>query len=281
VENFVVVNADTDGHGAKKENIFIALDGNGEYLGSLLIYPYFDYDLEPEHPHNLQLYLHAGQGKDLSESVKDLLLEHALRRATEIKRDAEQTKTWVYAWFLKHQQKEIAYFLQRGFTHDEGMHILERYDSAAPPQAEAPEEVTIQAWKMETDAEQRQFTEAHRRVFPRHTYSTERLQELKSLPGWENFTAFSHTEIAGNIMMFTKRDNDTTGYIEDLFVQKQWRRRGIGRCLLCTALAHFHSIGIHRVQLEFWSANKPALRLYRAFGFSSIDETKIAVGRYV
>ena len=147
MENSVVVNADTDSHGAKKENIFIALDGNGQYLGSLLIYPYFDHDLEPEHPHNLQLHLHAGRGKDLSESVKDPLLEHALRRATEIKRDAEQTKTRVYAWFLKHQQKEIAYFLQPGFTHDEGMHILERYDSAALPQAEAPEEVTIQAWK--------------------------------------------------------------------------------------------------------------------------------------
>jgi hypothetical protein len=84
------------------------------------------------------------------------------------------------------------------------MLILERHDSAAPPQAEAPEEVTIQAWKMETDAEQRQFIEAH-----------------------------------------------------------------------------IHGMGIHRVQLEFWSANKPALHLYRAFGFSSIDETEIAVGRYV
>ena len=281
MENLVVFNADTDRHGAQKENIFIAQDGNGEYVGSLLIYPYFDYDIESEHPHNLYLHLHSEQGQDLSESVKDLLLKHALQRATEIKRDAEQIKTRVYACFLKHQQEDVAYFLQRGFTHDESMLILERHDSSAIPRAEAPEAVTIQAWKMETNAQQHQFIETHRSVFPRHPYSTERLQELKSLPGWENFTAFSHTEIAGNIMVFIKRDSDTIGFIEDLFVTKQWRRRGIGRCLLCTALAHFHHLGIHRVQLEFWSANKPALHLYRAFGFSSINETEIAVGRYV
>jgi len=278
--NPVVVNADTDKHGAQKENIFIALHENGEYLGSMLIYPYLDYDIEPEHPHNLGLLLH-GEQENLSESVKDLLLEHALQRATEIKRDAEQAKTRVYACFLKSQQEEITYFLQRGFTHDESMQVFERYDSAEPPQAEVPEEVAIQAWKMETDAEQRQFIEAHRSVFPRHAYSVERIQELRALPGWENFTAFNHTEIAGNIMVFTKRDRDTVGYIEDLFVQNRWRRRGIGRNLLCTALAHLHSMGIHRIQLEFWSANKPALHLYRAFGFSPIDETEIAVGRYV
>ena len=82
-------------------------------------------------------------------------------------------------------------------------------------------------------------------------------------------------------MVFIKRDDDTVGYIEDLFVQKQWRKRGIGKYLLTTALTHFQNIGIHRVQLEAWSANPPAFQLYREFGFSQIDETEIAVGRYV
>jgi len=36
---------------------------------------------------------------------------------------------------------------------------------------------------------------------------------------------------------------------------------------------------VQRVQLEMWSANKPAFQLYREFGFSPIDETEIAVGR--
>ncbi len=109
-----------------------------------------------------------------------------------------------------------------------------------------------------------------------------RLRELASLPGWNNFVAWSGAEIAGNIMVFTKPEkDDPIGYIEDLFVQKRWRRRGIARYLLHTAITYFQNIGLQRVQLEMWSANKPAFHLYREFGFSPIDETEIAVGRYV
>ena len=123
------------------------------------------------------------------------------------------SKTRIYTSFMKHQQKEMANFLQRGFLHDESMVILERGKFAELPQVKMPEEVTFQPWKMETDAEQHQFIETHRSIFPRHPYSTESLRELISLPGWNNFTAFSQTEIAGNIMVFIKRDDDTVGYI--------------------------------------------------------------------
>ena len=282
MQNLTVINADTDQRGAQKENVFIALDRNGQPLGSLFIYPFFDADLEPEHPHNLYLHLHTERTKDAGEPVKDVLLEHALRRAVEIKHQAQQKKTRVYACFLKHQQDKIAYFLQRGFTHDEGMYILDRHESAEMPHVKAPKEITIQSWKMETEAEQHQFIETHRKIFSRHPYTTASLQKLMALPGWNNFTAWSHTEIAGNIMVFIKRDNNNAiGYIEDLFVQKHWRKRGIAKYLLYTALTHFQNIGLHHVQLEMWSANKPASQLYRLFGFSPIDETEIAVGRYV
>ncbi len=278
----IVVNADTDQRGAQKENIFIALDSNGEALGSLFIYPFFDADVEPEHPHNLYLALHTKREKDAGEPVKDALLEHALRRAAEIKSEAGQTKTRVYACFFKHQQDEIAYFLRRGFAHDEGMYILERRASAALPPVQAPQAVAVHPWKMETDEERRQFIETHRKIFPRHPYTVARLRELASLPGWNNIVAWSGAEIAGNIMVFTKPEkDDPIGYIEDLFVQKRWRRRGIARYLLYTAITYLQNIGLQRVQLEMWSANKPAFQLYREFGFLPIDETEIAVGRYV
>jgi ribosomal protein S18 acetylase RimI-like enzyme len=82
-------------------------------------------------------------------------------------------------------------------------------------------------------------------------------------------------------MVFITPEENSIGYIEDLFVLKRWRRRGIGKALLKTALAYFRDIGIHRVQLELWSANKNAFQLYRTFEFSVVDETEIAVGRYV
>jgi GNAT superfamily N-acetyltransferase len=281
MDNIIIINPDVDQHGAQKENIFVALDKDGTYLGSIYIYPFYAYDLEPEHPHNLYLYLHSEPGKEMSEQVKDQLLEKVLQRAAEIKKEEKQTKTRVYTGFLPHQKEGMDYFLQRGFIHDEGMHVLERLSREVIPPMEMPRGVTVQSWKMVTEVEQQQFIETHRQIFPRHPYSHERLSELKSLPGWNNFTAFDEEDIAGNVMMHINPDDTAVGWIEDLFVQRDYRRRGIGRFLVHTALTYFHNMGIHRVQLEHWSANKPALQLYRAFGFSQIDETEIAVGRYV
>jgi ribosomal protein S18 acetylase RimI-like enzyme len=164
---------------------------------------------------------------------------------------------------------------------DKGMYILERQNDIELPHVELPEGITIQPWKMRTDAEQKQFIETHRNIFPRHPYTAKRLQELKSLPGWNNFTALSETEIAGNIMMYVENENSGIGYIEDLFVQRQWRQQGIAKYLLAKALRYFQEIGIVRIRLEVWSANKLALHLYRNFGFDLLRETEIAVGRYV
>jgi GNAT superfamily N-acetyltransferase len=282
VPGVVVINPDTDQRAARREDIFLALDGDGAPLGSVFIYPFFDPDIEPEHPHNLYLHLQAEGDTANREALKDLLLEHALHRAKQIKHEAGQPKTRIYACFFRHQEEEIAYFLQRGFVHDEGMMILERHESAEPLLVETPAGVTIQSWRIETDAEQQQFIETHRRVFPRHPYTPRRLQELMSFPGWHNFAAWTGSELVGNIMVFTKRENgDTIGCIEDLFVQKPWRQQGIGRALLSIALQHFGHAGIRRVQLELWSANKVAWYLYRAFGFSPIEETEVSVARYV
>jgi len=281
MESLSIINADNDMHGAKKENIFLALDENNELLGLLLIYPFFDYDIEPKHPHNLYLHFHVEQGKELREKDKHALLDMALQRAAEIKHEENQSKTRVYACFLKNQQDEIAYFLQQGFAHDEGMLIMERHGTADLHQSDMPEEIEVKIWEFETEAEQHHFIETHRKIFPRHPYSPRRLLELKSLPGWSNFSAFKNGEIVGNIMVFINPDDKSMGVIEDLFVLKRWRRRGIGRYLLYTALTYFQNKDISRVQLELWSANKNALQLYREFGFTSIDETEIAVGRYI
>ena len=183
MEHLVVASADTNMHGANKKNIFIARNQNGEKFGLALIYPFFDYDLEPEHPHNLYLHLHVEQERDEKNAIKDMLLKKAIQRATEIKAEEKQSKTRLYACFLKHQQEEINYFLERGFIHDEGMQILERYEQTDLLPLSKTRGLTVQSWKMETETEQERFIETHREVFPRHPYNTESLQKIRSQYG--------------------------------------------------------------------------------------------------
>lgn len=273
-----IIHAESDMYGAKQENTFIALDSQGTFLGAMFLYPFYDPDLEPEHPHNIYLHLQPGEGV-LSESVKDALLENALRRAAAIKVEEGQDKTWVYASFVKDRKDESAYFLQRGFTHDGGMYILERCETTAPSPVESVAGIDVRSWAMDSTADRQRFIEAHRQVFFRHPYSHEGLQALQAKPGWGNYTAFAGDEIAGNIMVYVEDGN--VGWIEDLFVAKAWRRRGIARALSGEALAHLHRAGVERVQLEHWCANKPAFQFYSTLGFVPGEETELAVGKYV
>jgi ribosomal protein S18 acetylase RimI-like enzyme len=283
VEGLTVVRAETGERGAQVGNVLIARDVNGDRLGAAYLYPFYEADLEPEHPHNVYLHLQPECKADAREAVKDALLGRALERAGEIRREAQQPKTRVYACFFKHKREEIAYFLQRGFAHDEGMLILAWHGPAELPPVELPDGVTIERWRMEADSHRVRFIDAHRQVFPRHPYTMTTLQQTMSRPGWDNFTAWSDAEIAGNIMVYIMHDEagSPVGCIEDLFVQRQWRRRGVARALLSAALRRFQDQEIYHVQLEMWSANQSAFHLYRAFGFTPVGETEIALGRYV
>jgi ribosomal protein S18 acetylase RimI-like enzyme len=51
-------------------------------------------------------------------------------------------------------------------------------------------------------------------------------------------------------------------------VRAQWRRQGIGRQLLNACLALAKKAGIEKVELEVFSDNLGAIRLYESFGFA-------------
>jgi ribosomal protein S18 acetylase RimI-like enzyme len=50
-------------------------------------------------------------------------------------------------------------------------------------------------------------------------------------------------------------------------VSKEYRGIGIGKRLMDAALAHVKRIGLERVELEVYSSNLPAIRLYEGYGF--------------
>jgi ribosomal protein S18 acetylase RimI-like enzyme len=51
-------------------------------------------------------------------------------------------------------------------------------------------------------------------------------------------------------------------------VRSEWRRQGIGRRMLDACLSLARNAGIEKVELEVFSDNVAALRLYDSFGFS-------------
>jgi ribosomal protein S18 acetylase RimI-like enzyme len=66
--------------------------------------------------------------------------------------------------------------------------------------------------------------------------------------------------------------NTATGFTHvgrlGMGVRSEWRRLGIGRRMLEACLSRARNAGIEKVELEVFSDNVGAVRLYESFGFS-------------
>jgi ribosomal protein S18 acetylase RimI-like enzyme len=60
------------------------------------------------------------------------------------------------------------------------------------------------------------------------------------------------------------------GYICDCFVEKSYRRRGIGKALIKAMLEWFIRKGVECVEADVYSNNLPSLMLFKKLGFEEI-----------
>jgi ribosomal protein S18 acetylase RimI-like enzyme len=60
------------------------------------------------------------------------------------------------------------------------------------------------------------------------------------------------------------------GYICDCFVEKSYRRRGIGKALVKAMIDWFKEKGVECIEADVYSSNIPSLILFRKFGFEEV-----------
>ncbi len=60
------------------------------------------------------------------------------------------------------------------------------------------------------------------------------------------------------------------GYICDCFVEKSYRRRGIGKALVKAMLELFINRGVECVEADVYSSNVPSLKLFKKLGFEEV-----------
>ncbi|HNI91581.1 MAG TPA: GNAT family N-acetyltransferase, partial [Leptospiraceae bacterium] len=101
--------------------------------------------------------------------------------------------------------------------------------------------------------------------------STEKaLQYLISHP--ENgfiFIAFRDRKPLGHIVLskrFAMEYEDFIGYVDDLFVQKEFRRARIGNALLDKLCERAKELNLKSLQVEVGENNLPAIKLYEKIG---------------
>ena len=107
--------------------------------------------------------------------------------------------------------------------------------------------------------------------------------KLRSENQWLSIAAKHQGEIVGNIIIIVKENESNTkyGWIDDLFVSKEWRNRGIGNNLILRALDGLKALNVKESTLEMWSANKRALSVYNSLGYKFHEETESSIGMFL
>jgi len=62
------------------------------------------------------------------------------------------------------------------------------------------------------------------------------------------------------------------GYICDCFVEKSYRRRGIGKALVKAMLEWFRKKGVECIETDIYSSNIPSLTLFKNLGFKEVSK---------
>jgi ribosomal protein S18 acetylase RimI-like enzyme len=97
------------------------------------------------------------------------------------------------------------------------------------------------------------------------------LHDLVTHPAYDPslwFVAVDGGEIAGGVLCrrFDSEEQDAA-YVDDLFVRRPWRRRGIAAALLQHAFGELYRRGIHKAALDVDSENPTgATRVYERVG---------------
>jgi ribosomal-protein-alanine N-acetyltransferase len=106
---------------------------------------------------------------------------------------------------------------------------------------------------------------------PDDVYSVELLRFLCSYCGDHSYVYVADGKIIGYIITCIEGN---AAHVISIATDPQYRRRGVGKSLLCTALSLLAKGEVQEVFLEVRVTNETALSLYRAAGFEVVEVLK-------
>lgn len=145
--------------------------------------------------------------------------------------------------------------------------LNQEIESAKLPQSELQWEF----WKMSSAEEEKEYLEVEAEIWSDSVLGLNRLHEYKSNDLWTAITVRENGAIIASAMAWQE---DEIGVIEDVFVKKMWRKQGIAKFLLTTALTYLKDKGLKEAKLMVDTENEKALNLYKSVGFEVTEEEK-------
>ncbi len=260
----------------------VAYDSVDNVLGKGFIYISLASEIYEKDRYNIFIDMDINQN-DNNEHIKDFILRHLIQRANQIRERYKDFDVRVYHCCFSHDTEAIQYYKkQKGFKHDEGMYII-RHDLDIIPQCDVRlQDTTIVEDRLSNEEEITAFIEEHRIIFRAFPYTVQKIIKLKEEHDFKSITIMHENKIIANILLYVTKESDKSiGWVEDMFVSKAWRNKGIGSFILVEGLKYFKSKGVDESRLEVWSANKRAMNLYHKIGYRFYQETELSIGMFI
>jgi ribosomal protein S18 acetylase RimI-like enzyme len=161
---------------------------------------------------------------------------------------------------------------ERGFKPLNTLYEMERdLLESIEPALLSHSELLSEFWKMDSVEEEKQYLEAEFEIWPDDALGLNRLREYKSNPSWTAIPVWENGRIIACAMAWREEE---MGVIEDVFVKEAWRKKGIAKFLLTTALTYLKDIGLAKAKLMVDTDNEKALTLYQSVGFNVKEEER-------
>lgn len=261
----------------KDETEILAIDDQDKVLGKGYLIEFEASDLYEKQRMNYFIDLEVEPCTN-EKIIKDYLVKALIEKARIKRQEQNERDARVYHCCLVDDQKNRDYYAtQEGFSADEAMHILKHDLSSIP-------EINSISYEFREDNLQdpdkiKEFIQMHSQVFLSHPYDADAMKDLKNQKGFKSMGIYDQDTLVANILLLVESDGTKEyGLVEDMVVSKAYRRKGLGEYLLIKGLEYFRALDLEESQLEVWSANQRAPKLYYKCGYTFLKETEISIG---
>jgi GNAT superfamily N-acetyltransferase len=268
---------------SERKNIIEAYDEEGNLVGEATICSFKASDIHEKPRMNIYFDINVNEieGKN---DIKDQMFDEIIKRSRIISKKYKDFVVKVYHCCFSDNKENIKYYSSKeGFKNDEGMYIIKKelVDEEIFDLKEI-EGVDFCHLQFEDEHEMMELLEKQNKVFA-SGYSVEDLKKLKNITQWFSIAAKYKGEIVGNIVIIIKEGESKVkyGWVDDLFVTKEWRKFGIGKNLIHMVLNELRALGIKESRLEVWSDNKRALSVYESVGYKFYQQTECSIGMFL
>ena len=88
------------------------------------------------------------------------------------------------------------------------------------------------------------------------------------------FEIWEKNELVGLVACYLNDENQNTGYITNVSVEKYYQSKGLAKILLIKSIELSKKLEFQKLALEVESINKKAINLYESLGFKSVKVRK-------